>query len=103
MRLTPDQCLLILATVDRHVGVPHRVSLYGSRLDDQARGGDVDLLIESDSAVPVMQRARIKNELEAGLQLPIDLVVIQAGHAATPFQSIALAQAVQLAPSRHAG
>jgi predicted nucleotidyltransferase len=103
MRLSPDQCLLILATVDRHVGAPHRVSLYGSRLDDHARGGDVDLLVESDSAIPVMQRARIKNELEDRLHLPIDLLVIQAGRAATPFQSIALAQAVPLDSSNYGG
>lgn len=96
MRLTLDQCSLILATVDRHVGVPHRVSLYGSRLDDQARGGDVDLLLESDSAIPVLQRARIKNDLEDRLHLPIDLLVIQAGHAPTAFQMMALAQAVPL-------
>jgi len=101
MRLTPDQCHLILATVRRHVAVPHRVLLYGSRLDDQARGGDVDLLIESDAAMPTLQRARIKNELEDRLHLPIDLTAIQTGRAASPFQVIALAQAVQLDSSQH--
>jgi len=99
MRLTPDQCSLIIATMDRHIGVSHRVSLYGSRLNDQARGGDVDLLIESDSAVPIMQSARIKNELEGRLQLPVDLLVIQTDSKKTPFQTIALAQAVPLEPS----
>lgn len=101
MRLTPDQCHLILATVRRHIGVPHRVLLYGSRLDDQARGGDVDLLIESDAAVPTLQRARIKNELEDRLLLPIDLIAIQCGREPTPFQAIALAQAAPLDPSQH--
>lgn len=99
MRLTPDQSLQILATVRRHVGAPYRVSLYGSRLDDLARGGDVDLLIESDAAIPLLQRARIKNELEDRLQLPIDLLVVQSGLDVTPFQSIALAHAVPLDPS----
>jgi hypothetical protein len=50
-----------------------------------------------------MQRARIKNELEDRLHLPIDLLVIQAGRAATPFQSIALAQAVPLDSSNYGG
>ena len=101
MRLTPDQCHLILATVRRHVAMPHRVLLYGSRIDDQARGGDIDLLIESDSAMPTLQRARIKNELEDRLHLPIDLIAIQTGRETTPFQAIALAQAVPLDPSQH--
>jgi len=101
MRLTPDQCHLILATVRRHILGSHRVLLYGSRLDDQSRGGDVDLLIESDAAVPTLQRARIKNELEDRLHLPIDLIAIQSGREASPFQAIALAHAVPLDSSQH--
>ena len=101
MRLTPDQCHLILTTVRRHVPGSHRVLLYGSRLDDQVRGGDVDLLIESDTVVPILQRARIKNELEDRLHLPIDLIALQPGQATSPFQTIALAQAVPLDSSRH--
>ena len=50
-----------------------------------------------------MQRARIKNELEDRLYLPIDLLVIQAGRAVTPFQTIALAQAVPLDTSTFGG
>lgn len=101
MRLTPDQCQLILATVRRHVDGEHRVLLYGSRLDDQARGGDVDLLIESDAAVSTLLRARIKNELEDRLRLPIDLIAVKTGREVSPFQAIALAQAVPLGSSSH--
>ena len=32
-------------------GQPVEVRLFGSRLDDQARGGDLDIYIESTSAV----------------------------------------------------
>jgi predicted nucleotidyltransferase len=101
MRLTPDQCHLILATVRRHISAPHRVLLYGSMLDDQARGGDIDLLIESAAAVPTLERARIKCELEDHLHLPIDLSAMQIGCAASPFQTIVLAQAVPLDTESH--
>lgn len=101
MRLSPDQCQLILATVRQHVAGQARVLLFGSRLDDHARGGDVDLLIESETALPLMQRATIKNELEQRLALPVDVIALQSGHAATPFQAIALAQAVLLEDALH--
>jgi hypothetical protein len=47
MRLTSDQILSILGTALRLSGEDAVVYLFGSRLDDWARGGDVDLLIET--------------------------------------------------------
>jgi predicted nucleotidyltransferase len=47
MRLTSDQVLTILGTASRLSGEDAVVYLFGSRLDDRARGGDVDLLIET--------------------------------------------------------
>ena len=48
MRLTQAQT--IQNTVDRVLGVPNRIRLFGSRADDTVRGGDIDLLIETDVA-----------------------------------------------------
>jgi len=39
-----------------------RTFLYGSRLDD-ARGGDIDLLIESSPELPLLQRASLQVRL----------------------------------------
>lgn len=46
MRLSPEHQSVIRAVVDRECGAAATVRLFGSRLDDSARGGDVDLLIE---------------------------------------------------------
>jgi predicted nucleotidyltransferase len=46
MRLTPLQKQSIHRIVEETLGSDARVLLFGSRLDDNARGGDVDLLIE---------------------------------------------------------
>ncbi len=52
MRLTPSQEQIIKSTVDRVLGAESRVWLFGSRVDDALRGGDIDLLIETEAAFP---------------------------------------------------
>lgn len=48
MRLTERQCAIIRATVAETFGAGTSVWLFGSRVDDNKRGGDIDLLIETD-------------------------------------------------------
>jgi predicted nucleotidyltransferase len=51
MRLTPQERSAI-AEAARDTLVPgSRVSLFGSRVDDSARGGDIDLLVDSPQAL----------------------------------------------------
>ena len=52
MRLTSSQEQLIKSTVDRVLGAENRVWLFGSRVNDALRGGDIDLLIETEAAFP---------------------------------------------------
>jgi len=42
MRLTPTQARVILSCVRQQFGADAQVKLFGSRLDDSLRGGDVD-------------------------------------------------------------
>ena len=61
MRLTPDQIAQIRHIVAEQAGNDARVRLFGSRVDDHARGGDVDLLVELSGPVsdPAPLAARI--------------------------------------------
>lgn len=74
MRLTSDQVSTILGTASRLSGEDAVVYLFGSRVDDRARGGDVDLLIEPPQGLTLLERARLKLELEDGLGLPVDVI-----------------------------
>jgi len=60
MRLTDQQRTIIRATVAETFGSGADVWLFGSRVDDSKRGGDIDLLIETDLVdVDAIARAEI--------------------------------------------
>lgn len=46
MRLTEEQVKVIHDTAEAMFGADARVYLFGSRVDDNRRGGDIDLLVE---------------------------------------------------------
>ena len=87
MRITPEQIAIIIQTTRSIAGQDANVWLYGSRLDDARRGGDVDLLIESASAAGFLERARIKYRLEQILQLPVDVLTTSLDVQDSPFVS----------------
>jgi predicted nucleotidyltransferase len=69
MRLTPKEQMTIRETVLALAGPGSRVRLFGSRVDDLALGGDIDLLVEVDHAVaqPTLFSARIGAQLQQAL------------------------------------
>lgn len=51
MRLTENQIQLIRQLARQVAGSQCRVRVFGSRLDDAARGGDLDLMLELPESV----------------------------------------------------
>ena len=66
MRLSPVDIAGSKSAVASVAGDAARVRLFGSRLDDRLRGGDIDLLIEFETPVdqPVVLAARIGTAIE---------------------------------------
>lgn len=96
MRLTAEQLESIRAAVAETAGDEVRAFVFGSRLDDARRGGDLDLLLRAPHRIGLLSRARLKQRLEARLSMPVDVLSMQDGREPTPFEAIALARAVQI-------
>lgn len=99
MRLTKQQIQNITQVISRFAGVTTSIYLFGSRLNDQVRGGDVDILIETDQRLSRIEQGKIKMELEQALGLPVDILFHVRNTEPTPFQTIVRAQAVRLEAS----
>ncbi len=79
MRLTSEEQDVIRRTAEEVFGPAISVVLFGSRVDDTKRGGDIDLLVKSPA--PIEERERKALSLVAKLQMqlgdqPIDVLVL---------------------------
>lgn len=92
MRLTESQRQSIKSAVAAVIGEESRVWLFGSRVDDAKRGGDIDLLIETDKVVAgrISALCRIEGELVVRLgNRRIDLLLKDAQTAEAPIFDVA--------------
>ncbi|MDP1996752.1 MAG: nucleotidyltransferase domain-containing protein [Gallionella sp.] len=95
MRLTTSQIEIIRQTARQNFGAEASVWLFGSRVDDARRGGDVDLYIESTQKNTLMSALRCKIVLEDSLDLHVDLIVKEPGKD-KPIYQLAKTKGVQL-------
>ena len=78
MRLTSDEQRIIKTTIREYFGSDTVVLLFGSRVDNHLKGGDIDLFIESelDAATVVERKIQCLTRLKQQLgDQKIDLVV----------------------------
>jgi predicted nucleotidyltransferase len=71
------------------------VWLYGSRLQDERKGGDIDLMIQTLTPMSLLDRAKIKVRIEKMLDIPVD-VLSTTLDSTRPFVEIARSNAVRL-------
>lgn len=99
MRLTKVAQRVIRDTAAEVFGPDAVVMVFGSRVDDSARGGDLDLLIQAER--PVQQRGRKALQLVAKLQLrlgdqPIDVLVLDPQTNRKPIHEQAIRTGIRL-------
>lgn len=94
MRLTPAQINTIKSTAALVLGEGVRVTLFGSRLHDQQKGGDVDLYVEVQRP-ELTQNIRCKVQLQERLDMPVDLIVKPLGDT-SPISLIAKKEGILL-------
>lgn len=99
MRLSPEQILAIRKSASQLAGDAARVWLFGSRVRDHERGGDVDLMLEVDQAVPdpAQLAARLAAQVSRGMHgRKVDVLIKAPNLMHLPIHAIALAEGVRL-------
>ena len=99
MRLTSEQIQAIRTGVAQVAGPGAQVWLFGSRLHDQARGGDVDLLLELDAPVdePAQLAARLSVRISRAMHgRKVDVVVKAPNLMHLPIHTIAMQEGERL-------
>jgi predicted nucleotidyltransferase len=102
MRLTVQERSAIAEAARATLAAGTQVSLFGSRTDDEARGGDIDLLVETPVPMPAAELVARRQAFVARLyrllgERRIDVVVTSPGAvAAQPVVSSARRQAIEL-------
>jgi len=99
MRLSKEQVHIIQEEARSIFGEGVKVRLFGSRLDDAQRGGDIDLLVECHEQIK--DRLKKTLALTARLQMelgdqPIDVLVIDPTTELKRIHKVALRTGVAL-------
>lgn len=72
MRLSNQEVKIIKEVVSKYLK-DYKIYLFGSRLDNAKKGGDIDLFIISKE-MDYEKRLKIEAKLEMVLQKPVDIV-----------------------------
>mgnify|MGYP000167287197 CR=1 FL=1 len=76
MRITDKEKYLIIQYAKEIFGENNNLYLFGSRIDDAKKGGDIDLFLESDKGINMEQQVEFIAKLYRNVTTrKIDLVV----------------------------
>jgi len=95
MRLSEAHICMIRHCVDELSGKGAQVRVFGSRLDDEARGGDVDLLIEFNHPIekPALLAAQVSARVSRSMQgRKVDVLLMAPNLRRLPIHDIAMQQ-----------
>lgn len=97
MRLTPQEIAAIKASACEAFGADVIVRLFGSRLDDHRRGGDIDLYIVSTHPRANEKRARFHRLLSERVgEREYDILIAAAGPPLSPIDRKAQTEGIVL-------
>ena len=94
MRLSSEEVALLKSTL-RQLDANAELYLFGSRIDDKKRGGDIDLLIVSSLLDKRAKRILRLAFFERFGEQKID-ILLDDGHFKEPFHKLALERGVKL-------
>jgi len=98
MRLTAVEIDAIRRAVREVFGATARARVFGSRVRDDLKGGDLDLFVEVEpGTASIASEQRLRDVITPALDdLRVDIVLHERGRAVTPIERIALRDGVPL-------
>ena len=98
MRLTPAEIEAIRRAVRQVFGEAARAHVFGSRVRDDLRGGDLDLLVEvAPDEASIANEQRLRDLIAPALDdLRVDIVLRVRDRVPTPVEQIALRDGILL-------
>jgi predicted nucleotidyltransferase len=99
MRLTPAQIDTIKSTAQAVLGEGAQVTLFGSRVHDEQKGGDVDLMVEVAQAIadPAVLAARLSSQVSRSMYgRRVDVVLKAPNLMEQPIHRIAQQEGIRL-------
>lgn len=99
MRLSPQSQIIIHQAVVQRYGDRAQVRLFGSRLDDAAKGGDIDLhvRIQGEVSNPIWEASLLAAQLQRLLDgRKVDVRLLDKIQTTLPVDTVALSQGVLL-------
>ena len=74
MRLSNQTISILKETISRYIKDP-KIILFGSRVDDDKKGGDIDILVETKEDITIKTQIKILAECEIkGIYRKVDMI-----------------------------
>ena len=74
MRLTSAEASVIKGLISK-ADPDGKVYLFGSRVDDNRKGGDIDIFLEASKKIDFKEQLLLQHRLIAGCDTKVDLVI----------------------------
>jgi predicted nucleotidyltransferase len=96
MRLSADQISNLRKTVTSLIKDVTEIRVFGSRLDASRKGGDLDLVVESEQRHGILDKVDLKIALERVLGLPVDVLLVTRNGVQSVFERLAMSKSQPL-------
>ena len=99
MRLTKEQIQVIRQLALQITGKQTSIRIFGSRLDDTAKGGDIDLMVESSKPIdnPALMAAQLSAKISRAMHgRKVDVLLLAPNLKRLPIHEIAFKEGVLL-------
>jgi predicted nucleotidyltransferase len=75
MRLKPNEIAIIKSNILKHIDDAH-IILFGSRVDDTKKGGDIDICVETNQQISLKQQMKILTDIKmSGIERKVDMIL----------------------------